>query len=93
MEHMPQINKEKPKDVNMELFALGNTRFLTDYCPQISPDTVFCVAFYLEQKEQCVTWKELRVPLLPKLDGDNSQHSTVCVNSSLCFPCSPTSTD
>jgi hypothetical protein len=28
---IPQINKEKPKDVNMQLVGIGNTRVLIDY--------------------------------------------------------------
>jgi hypothetical protein len=36
--NIPQIDKDKPKDVNMKLVGLGNTRILT--CPKISPDTV-----------------------------------------------------
>ena len=36
LENMPQINKEQPKDVNMYLVGLANTRILTDHvqkCP------------------------------------------------------------
>ena len=39
IEHVPRINKEKPKDINMELVALGNTRILTDYAHK-SPRTL-----------------------------------------------------
>ena len=38
--NIPQFSKEEPKDVNMWLVGLGNTRMSTDYA-QKSPQTLF----------------------------------------------------
>ena len=45
LQNIPWYNKEKPKDVNMKLVGLGNTRILIDLCPKGSLDTKVDVCY------------------------------------------------
>ena len=62
---MPQINKEKPKDCNMEVVGLGNTRILTDYAQNPPRTVLFHVMLWVPvcmQGEGELAWLSLFLP-------------------------------